>query len=1465
MNRKFQSMFNQPWINRLLVFFVCASMLLSSVAARPLAQSYDAAPPTPTSSPALDTATPAPATPTQVQASPTEAAATPTEEPASPTQVQASPTEAPATPTEVQASPTAAPVVPTVEQATPTTVSATPAPTATAIPPKPSTSVKSAQTTNPKVVSGVNFHQLVFKFKDGYASALTDQNLSAQTKPGLAPLLDLLKGSDVKPLFSSLKKASAAQLASQAESVLGRYYYAQLPAGTDFAGAQQILDSVKALPFIDTAYMEPVYKPATVDYSGQQGYLIDANGRLVLGDNGIEASTYAWGLTDNGTNIGRGLGVKVFDIEQGWQVGHEDLPITKSNLIDSANSSQQDWVDHGTAVLGVIGGIDNGIGVTGIASDAQLLMISDVQSAELAPRSLADAINLAVTNGLPGDVIVIPLEALGPISEEAPDPTCTDADNASFEDIPVEYWDANFDAISAATTAGFNVVEAAGNGQMNLDDDRYNDKFDEDTRDSGAILVAGGTSDTRSPVCSTNYGSRVDLQGWGENVVTTGYGDLDGYTGPNTSYTAVFGGTSAAAAIVAGAVASFEGVAKDRAYTLTSAEVRDALHSTGTKQDPTSAKHIGPLPNLENAIQDKIPSVVTLLSPPDTFGPAINTLRPTLDWANFYNASSYEIQIAIGSPSLLLSKPTIDATTSSSIYTPTNGLTNTAVYYWRVRPKVNSVWLGWSAVWHFQVIAVYVPTTSLVSPSSGSLLNHPADNPTFTWKIPSSSAVTGYQIQISTASDFSEDPGIFDIAGNTTNTYSGTTLDPNTKYYWRVRCVIAGSPDNYSAWTSSWTLYTSLDLVDASSLAAYADSTMTGPVNSLRPYFTWTSVDSAHAYSMQVAKDSAFSSVIFSVTINIPSGDTVPPNYYQKTSDLPRNLTLYWRVRDQGKYGWSAYSDYYGVSSSFTTGNPPSAPTLKQPTNGAVTTEPGNVQLQWTTPTGAIVFHVQITTISDFSTLLVDDSSASSPYPVTLNSNTKYYWHVSAGDGSNWSNWSSTFTFYTTPPDPLELDDLASPTSSLTPNFIWDSQADASSFTIQVLKYSESTSACTTTVVLAKTITTNPPYTPTSTLPRNATLCWRVYATGLYGSSAWTTDGDEFTTPDPPYTPSLSSPSSGSTLGTFAPLLHWSRSSPQDTPSRVANEYEVQVSSSPSFSSPVIDTTVALVTSLQLGTMDLALAGTYYWRVRACVDNTLNCTLDLTSAWSSIWNFTTPPQFQGTIYDALTENPGPPTALPYVNLQISGTSWSTTTDGSGDFSFRGLPPGTYDLLISKGNYIRQTRSITVSQGNNIVQNFDIVAIPDAGQMRIQVVWGSTVSDMESNLWLPKSNECLVNKDNLDGALLGNPCANPSNAELVRQDTEIYGTEVITIDGWYLTTTNDQYLFAVFLNDAASKMGGSGAKVTVYYGLDKLATYNVTNPSSGTWWKVFKVFYNGPSKDPSLTEMNTVGSKSPAPY
>ena len=75
------------------------------------------------------------------------------------------------------------------------------------------------------------------------------------------------------------------------------------------------------------------------------------------------------------------------------------------------------------------------------------------------------------------------------------------------------------------------VVAAAGNGNASLDDLRCMGKYDRTNpnRDSGATIVgAGGSgvtgcSPARQKLGFSTYGSRVDVHGWGECVVTTGY------------------------------------------------------------------------------------------------------------------------------------------------------------------------------------------------------------------------------------------------------------------------------------------------------------------------------------------------------------------------------------------------------------------------------------------------------------------------------------------------------------------------------------------------------------------------------------------------------------------------------------------------------------------------------------------------------------------------------------------------------------------------------------------------------------------------------------------------------------------------------------------------------------------------------------------------------------------------------
>lgn len=329
--------------------------------------------------------------------------------------------------------------------------------------------------------------------------------------------------------------------------------------------------------------------PGTPDLSGEQGYLGPAPA-------GIDA-LYAWTIPG-----GRGTNVKVVDIENGWNFGHEDLKGNDNGVIYGPHSDN----DHGTAVLGIFHGDSNPFGVTGIASQSSLSAAAVMYDTKLRKWNSAAAIKFAADRMTPGDVILLEMHAPGPNAHDS-DP------NSQQGFIAIEYWQPEFAAIKYAIGMGIHVVEAGGNGGEDLDAPIYNSAFSRAARDSGAILVGGGNSahdaHPRSRIWWSNYGSRVDVQGWGFDIVTTGGRSLPSYhdrissTDKSKCYTQSFGGTSGASPIITGTVASISGALKAAGQAaLPPSDMRQLLVDTGTAQTdaPTfpATQHIGPLPNL---------------------------------------------------------------------------------------------------------------------------------------------------------------------------------------------------------------------------------------------------------------------------------------------------------------------------------------------------------------------------------------------------------------------------------------------------------------------------------------------------------------------------------------------------------------------------------------------------------------------------------------------------------------------------------------------------------------------------------------------------------------------------------------------------------------------------------------------------------------------------------------------------
>lgn len=352
--------------------------------------------------------------------------------------------------------------------------------------------------------------------------------------------------------------------------------------------ADRVADELAALardPSVDDAYVVPeaalpsqlapqgdACPVQTPSFESYQGYLGPA-------PQGIDAPA-AW---QRGV---RGAGVWFADVEGGWNAAHEDLPGDRIRHLVGSPSIGPTWRAHGTAVLGEVVGRDNGRGVVGIAPDVERVVTSSIGGV-----AVADAIDTAAEALRAGDVLLIELHARGPRGRY----------------LPEEFWDANFAAIQAATRRGVVVIEAAGNGGENLDHAAYRGKLSRAGRDSGAILVGAGAParagfEDRTRLDFSNYGSRVDVQGWGRKVATLDYGDLQRCSGADRHYTGEFGGTSSASPIVAGAAVLLESYARSRGGVLRPQQVRAILARTGTPQTGDLTEQIGPRPDLGRAL-----------------------------------------------------------------------------------------------------------------------------------------------------------------------------------------------------------------------------------------------------------------------------------------------------------------------------------------------------------------------------------------------------------------------------------------------------------------------------------------------------------------------------------------------------------------------------------------------------------------------------------------------------------------------------------------------------------------------------------------------------------------------------------------------------------------------------------------------------------------------------------------------
>ncbi|MCU5026471.1 S8 family serine peptidase [Bacillus cereus] len=443
--------------------------------------------------------------------------------------------------------------------------------------------------------------QLILKFKNEanlpYQDGIEKFIKEEKQDPELIGILAEYPNVTINRLFNSLNPKEIKNLgkeikdSDQISSNLLNYYIVETQDDID---VQALLTKIEKSSLVETAYLQeeeapPAERLPNLSVNPYDEPRLTRQGYLEPAPLGINAP-YAWSIKG-----GDGKGTTFVDMEYGWLFNHEDLVNQKIELISGQNKSEHH--DHGTSVLGIVSAEDNNIGGIGIAPKAKVKVVSQIR--DNGNYNTADAILSAVNNMQAGDILLLEAQA-----------TYDGYGDKNY--FPVEVKPDIFDAIRMGTNKGIIIIEAGANGGNDLDQFRDRNgkqvlnRNSPDFKDSGAIMV--GAASARVPhkrSYFSNYGSRVDVYGWGNAVDTTDAKPSEFIT---NLYTSSFAGTSSASPIIAGAAASIQGIAKNnqgRVYTPRQLRAILSDSSTGTKSnDPTSDK-IGVLPDLK-AILSKL-------------------------------------------------------------------------------------------------------------------------------------------------------------------------------------------------------------------------------------------------------------------------------------------------------------------------------------------------------------------------------------------------------------------------------------------------------------------------------------------------------------------------------------------------------------------------------------------------------------------------------------------------------------------------------------------------------------------------------------------------------------------------------------------------------------------------------------------------------------------------------------------
>lgn len=387
---------------------------------------------------------------------------------------------------------------------------------------------------------------------------------------------------------------------------------------------------------------------------------------------------------------------------------------------------------------------------------------------------------------------------------------------------------------------------------------------------------------------------------------------------------------------------------------------------------------------------------------------------PILEWEPVTDATKYQVQVSATDG---FGTTLVNVETENTRYTFTKAL-NDGVYFWRVRAASGRTWGEFSEVRSFQVdwssSGSLRPT--LLSPPEGALRTNFAHDD-FSWTaVPGAAA---YRLQIALNPEMNQMVHEATIAATH---YTPQQRLGNNIYYWRVIPInnqgYAGASSPVQSFTIQWN--------SAPQLLAPNN----GVDLAFVPRFSWTAVEGAKEYRLQISTQENFNFVNEIVTRNTD---------YTPVNSLSNDQDFFWRVQAIDARGtnspWSEIRRFR-MKWNF-------VPQLLSPPNNSI--QLSYPFFSWKPVPGAERYQIQIANNNAFSNPKVDDktiynatnyvqTSWPSP-PSQTQPETAYYWRVRAIDAQgNVTPWSETWSFQFSDPTGELNQDKKRPT---TPDLIY--------------------------------------------------------------------------------------------------------------------------------------------------------------------------------------------------------------------------------------------------------------------------------------------------------------------------------------------------------------------------------------------------------------------------------------------